>query len=612
MIFLIKKMDILSHYDEKLLLFIAHSIDMEEMSKKTDLNKTTLKILAGFLNWNKLSPSYNEEHFEEMVNWDSLFHAKKMTQCKLKRNLHRVDLKHALKYQVFNETLLRETLKNVTDREVWDIVSGEQALSEKFMIDFFDNLNKDILIRNQYLSSNFIKKYINRLNVELLIQYQTLPDKLLLGNFSIREWQLISRFQNLPTKILKLQNRHIDWDELFTYNRNQDFTVVYKLPYLKSYCHNTSTFERKLYNRSLQLLNATELEMMHHLIRKNRYSVDLSWQPHIHPTHVTDWDIYTKWHPIDVDTVETYKIPKSAYIFHYLPFSFIAHLTDDESLYQKNLHILFTLFRRYHDKIDNAPFTKLKNDLIQSKIESPTLAYFELLLPNIPRKSIESAFDDLDISFFKLTHGIGDVTAKELLIEKKKFTTKSAQNKAILSKLSENQKQALKYTLDLITPMPVENYEIILAYLERQLPVVSINNSKEKNYFKPQLTIINWQSGFPGSIQSESNILHTEVNKDPMKTILRILKPTIVHSLSSGPQRSIVLLKIREIIIKVICYNIEDTQLGCLYLFHKDVYDFIIHNKNRFPTIDIADVSRSLVGKYEPYLSMSDVSYYTP
>ena len=587
---------------------------MDKVSDRLDLNSSVLKILAGFLNWKKISSNYVlDENFDEVIDWDIVFQTRKLTQRQIQKNLNRTELKHALKYQAFSETLLRYALKNVTNKEIWDIVSGEQSLSERFMNDFFNNLNKDILIRNQYLSGNFIKKHFNELNIELLIQYQILPDDIFLRDFSQKEWKLISRYQNIPTKILKVQNTKIIWGDLFKYNNNQDFNNVYKLPHLKTYCNHISNFETVVYDRSLRLLDSTELNKLDQLIKKNNFNVDLSWQPNINPSIVTDWSTYVKWHPIDVNIVETYKIPKFAYIFQNLSPSFIAHFTEDESIYQKNLKILFRIFEYYYDKMDNKPFIKLKHDLIQGKIKLPTLDDFKMLLPNISIKIIESAFDHVDMLFFKLTHGIGDVKAKDLLIEKKKFERKVDQNRAMINILTENQKQSLKYTLDMITPMMTEDYELVITHLEDKLSIVGENGNRKNSYTDPVITIVNWQNGFPGYIKSDSNLLHTEIKDKPIKTILDILKPSIIHILSSGPHRAIVLLKVREHVVKVICYNLLNTYMGCLYLFHRSLYDFITHNKTRFDgEFTVSNLSYSLVGKYEKYIKINDLCFYIP
>lgn len=587
---------------------------MDKVSDRLDLNEPVLKILAGFLNWEKISANYVlNENFDEVIDWDIVFKTRKLTQRQIQKNLHRVDLKVALKYQAFNETLLRYVLKNVTDKEAWDIVSGEQSLSEKFMSDYINNLNKDILIRNQYLPSNFIKKYFNELNIELLIQYQILPDNILLRDFSHKEWKMISRYQNIPTKILKARNTKIIWGDLFRYNTHQDFNNVYKLPHLKTYCHHNSNFETVVYDRSLRLLDSTELNKLDHLIRKNNFNVDLSWQPNINPSIVTDWSTYVKWHPINVSIVETYNIPKSAYIFQNLSPSFIVHFTEDESMYQKNLKILFRIFEYCYDKMDNKPFIKLKHDLIQGKIKSPTLMDFKTLLPNISSKIIESAFDHVDMLFFKLTHGIGDVKAKDLLMEKKKFERKVDQNRAMINILTENQKKALEYTLDIITPIQTEEYELVITHLENALSIIGANGNRKTSYTDPVITIVNWQNGFPGYIKSDSNLLHTEIKDNPIKTILDILKPSIIHILSSGPHKAIVLLKVREHVVKVICYNLSNTFMGCLYLFHKSLYDFITHNKTRFnDKLTISNLSYSLIGKYEKYIKINDLCFYIP
>jgi hypothetical protein len=607
-------MAISSCSDEKLLLFTAHFSNMDEMSERLDLTQGALKVLAGFLDWEKISANYAlDENFDEIVDWRIIVQTKKLTQCSLRKHLHRVPLTHMLKHQAFSDTLLRESLKNNTDREIWDIVSGEQSLSEKFMTDFYPHLTKDILVRNQYLPPCFITKHIHDLPIELLIQYQMLPNKLLMGDFSDREWALISRYQNLSKQILTIRNTKIHWGDLFAYNCNQDFDVVYKLKDLKTYCYHDSDLVTKVYNRSLRLLNTSDIDKLIRLSKKYKLcEVDLSWQPNIHPSSVTDWDSYVKWHPITVDCVETYKRPKSAYIFQHLTPSFIAHLTEDESLYQKNLKILFKIFEQC-STLDKKAFISLKHDLIQGEITPPCLHNFKLLLPTIQSDVIQSAFDYVDVLFFKLTHGIGEVKARELLKEKKKFRTRSDQHRAILRLFTPNQKEALQHTMDLITPIHINDYDCILTYLETELTVVGANNNKNQSYTEPVVTIINWQSGFPGCIDSKSDLLHTEYMEDnPMTNILNLLQPSIIHMLATGPSRSIFLLRRHDHTIKVICYNIVNTYMGCLYLFHKPLYDFIILNKTRFNSdddddIDLVALSSSFLGKYESYINTTDL-----
>ena len=109
-------------------------------------------------------------------------------------------------------------------KELWDIISFSQILSEVFIERHSNEVNWRFISMYQNLSEGFIERHLNKVDWYWISKYQILSESFIERHCKEVNWYFISRFQKLSEEFIEKHSDKLNWKSIAEYqDLSEDF-----------------------------------------------------------------------------------------------------------------------------------------------------------------------------------------------------------------------------------------------------------------------------------------------------------------------------------------------------------------------------------------------------